>query len=161
MSYDHYRYLIEKTVDSCSFETLDQFCRDVVSRMLDHIQSDEMTSLKKREFTLVTNLISMVQQNPLPWDQAGAILDEISELEDQADIEDAIEGDLMEFLCAMDSWRDLQDNKVPIAAAAVSESLMNMLDAKVDPAKRSDEWLSVPPLRDEFARQVHFLKAAA
>lgn len=160
MSYDHYRYLIEKTVDSCSFEKLDHFCRDVVSRMLDNIQSDDMTVLKKSEFNLVTRLISMVRQNPLPWHQAGAILDEISDLEDQADVEDAISGSLMEFLCAMDSWRDLQENKVPVAAAAVSESLMNLLDSKIDPDLRSDEWLSIPPLRDEFARQVQFLKAA-
>ncbi|MCW8875900.1 MAG: hypothetical protein OQK04_19250 [Kangiellaceae bacterium] len=159
MSFQLYQDTISKEVAVCEEKKLNGFCIDVLQRILTFVDGVSQSHLNSLEKDRISTLISMVKSGSINWTEAGLILDQLTEIA-EADEEHAIEMDLefVEFLCALDNWRALLDSGERVFAASVSENMMNILDYRFVEDTSLEEWLSIEAIREEFEKQIGFLR---
>lgn len=159
MSYQFYKDSIAKKVANSDLVHLNNFCADVISRILVFVDDLSRVDLSYREQISIDSLIRMVRSDKVDWTVAGQILDELT-LISQEDDEYSLESELIDFLCAMDGWRALIKEKDCMFTVSVAESMMNILDYHFADSVSLDDWLSVKELKNEFQKQMSFLDKA-
>lgn len=158
MNFQFYKDTMAKKVADSELSLLNDFCADVISRMLVFVDEISRLDLSDQEQVAVDSLIQMVRSDNVDWVLAGQILDELTLIE--VDDEHTMESEFVDFLCAMDNWRALIKEENSVYAISVAEHMMNLLDYYFVDSVSLDDWLSVTELQDEFQKQVSFLDNA-
>jgi len=140
--------------------TCREFARSVLGRMLPYVDNADMEGSWPEEIALYVFLAETVRDGSFEIAKIEKALGRLTELSQQDEVH-AIEtdGDITDFLCALDELVALEegigDSK---SAAAVSEQMMNILDSHFTPHASDHVWLTTPEIKEEFEKQLEFLR---
>ena len=159
LSFSDYQKEISKTIDFCNNEKLNLFCHDVVSRMLPFVDAADVSNLFESEVSLLNTLRQQVENYPVDWVVVNTCLDSLTEISEQdEDHAQDMNFDIVEFLCALDNWRNFHQTVNKNAVCSMSENLMNILDYYFIGDTNLENWLTVTELNIEFNKQILFLR---
>lgn len=157
MNFRFYKDSIAKKAANSDLLHLNNFCADVMSRMLVFVDGISRRDLSYREQVGIDSLIQMVRSKNVDWVVAGQILDELTLISEEDD-EYTLEPEFIDFLCAMDGWRASTEKEDSKFAIFVAENMMNILDYHFVDLVSLDDWLSVTELQNEFQKQMNFFE---
>lgn len=159
MSFKQYQKEISAAINGGAADKLDLFCHDVISRMLPYADAADLSDLSESEIDLINNLRKSVKNYPVDWAAVGQWLDSLSTIDERIE-DDSLEldDDLIEFLGAVESWRNFAETGNKDAVCWVSEYLMNILDSYFAEDVKLENWLLTPEIKIEFDRQIAFLQ---
>jgi hypothetical protein len=161
-SYDDYRTELERSLSPKSFATQRQFARDVLRQFLPYVENADKSGQWDEELKLIEMLADTVRSGEFSIAAIEAALRRFHELAQEDEVHATeTDSDIVDFLCALESFVALECKQDSHAAAHISESLMNILDRYFTDDTPLSEWLRTPEIRKEFDRQLAVLAQLA
>lgn len=159
MSYSHYKKTLSDLIHKKEPCKLEQFARDVITRITLLVKNTSTDSLFEAEENYIGELLDILQQTYPDLERMQQILDDLTRLFENNEIH-AIEIDMefIEFLSALDSWLAFRKTGNKMAIAQIAEHIMNILDYYYTNDVSLDNWLSVKEIKQEFDKQISFLE---
>ena len=158
-SYDDYRSHLERVLAGKSLSTQREFGRSVLRRMLPYVENADKDALWEEEKALIESATETVRSGSFDTSEIERVLKRFETLTQEDEVH-AIEtdGDIVDFLCGLESLVALERDRDTRAAGCISESMMNILDHHFTEETPLSAWLTTPEIKNEFGQQIEFLE---